>query len=64
MGLSTAASGIVGGLDPGLVGLVRSWSGGYAVALALCIILELVAAAIVLIGSQKQNLADTAKAGY
>ena len=64
MGLSTAASGIVGALGPGLVGLVRSWSGGYAVALALCIILELVAAAIVLIGSQKQNLADTAKAGY
>jgi predicted MFS family arabinose efflux permease len=48
MGLSTAASGVVGALGPGLIGLVRSWSDGYAVALALCIMLELVAAAIVL----------------
>lgn len=48
MGLSTAASGIVGALGPGLIGLVRSWSGGYATALALCITLELVAAGIVL----------------
>jgi MFS family permease len=59
MGLSTAASGIVGALGPGLVGLVRSWSDGYAVALALCITLELVAAAIVLLGSQKQDATTT-----
>jgi MFS family permease len=59
MGLSTAASGIVGALGPGLVGLVRSWSDGYAVALALCITLELVAAAIVLVGSQKQDAITT-----
>ena len=59
MGLSTAASGIVGALGPGLVGLARSWSDGYAVALALCIMLELIAAAIVLFGSQKKDMVTT-----
>jgi predicted MFS family arabinose efflux permease len=59
MGLSTAASGIVGALGPGLIGLVRSWNDGYAVALALCIMLELVAAVIVLVGSQKQDTITT-----
>jgi MFS family permease len=54
MGLSTAASGIVSALGPGLIGLVRSWSGGYTVALELCITLEFVAAVIVLTGYQKQ----------
>jgi MFS family permease len=47
MGLSTAISGVVGALGPGLVGMVRDWSGGYDAALALCIALELVAAAII-----------------
>lgn len=37
MGLSTAASGIVSALGPGLIGLVRSWSDGYTIALELCI---------------------------
>jgi len=68
MGLSTATSGIVGALGPGPIGLVRSWSDGpgpiglvrswsdgYAVALLLCIMLELVAAAIVLVASQKRD---------
>jgi len=59
MGLATAASGIVSALGPGLVGLVRSWSDGYAVALELCITLELVAAVIVLIGYQKQYTITT-----
>ena len=59
MGLSTAASGIVSALGPGLIGLVRSWSDGYAVALELCIMLELVAAVIVLIGYQKQYTITT-----
>jgi MFS family permease len=54
MGLSTAASGVVSALGPGMVGLVRSWSDGYAGALGFCIMLELIAAAIVLIGYQKQ----------
>jgi MFS family permease len=55
MGLSTALSGIVGALGPGLVGLVRSLSGGYAVALTLCIALELVAAVVVLCGGKRQE---------
>ncbi len=55
MGLSTALSGIVGALGPGLVGLVRSLSGGYAVALALCIALELVAAVVVLCGGKRRE---------
>jgi MFS family permease len=47
MGLSNAISGILGALGPVLVGMVRGWTGGYDVALALCIALELVAAVIV-----------------
>jgi MFS family permease len=48
MGLSNAVSGTVGALGPGLIGLVRGWSGGYDAALALCIALELVAAVIII----------------
>jgi MFS family permease len=48
MGLSNAVSGTIGALGPGIVGLVRSWSGNYDAALALCIALELVAAVIVI----------------
>ena len=53
MGLSGAVSGIIGAFGPALVGLVHSLSGGYTGALALCIALELVAAAIVLWGNQR-----------
>lgn len=47
MGLSNAISGTVAALGPGLLGLVRSWSGDYSLGLALCIVLQLFAAAIV-----------------
>lgn len=47
MGLSNAVSGTVGALGPGLVGLVRGWRGDYDAVLAVCIGLELLAAAIV-----------------
>jgi len=47
LGLSSAISGTVGALGPGVVGLVRDWSGGYDTVLALCITMELIAAAIV-----------------
>ena len=47
MGLSNAISGVLGALGPVLVGLVRGWTGDYDAALALCIVLELVAAVIV-----------------
>jgi predicted MFS family arabinose efflux permease len=48
LGLSSAISGTVGALGPGLVGLFRDWSGDYDTVLALCIALELIAAVIVL----------------
>jgi cyanate permease len=48
MGLSNAISGIIGAFGPVLVGMVRGWTGDYDAALALCIVLELVAAAIVI----------------
>jgi MFS family permease len=47
MGLSTAISGTVGALGPGLIGVIRGWSRDYDTALLVCIVLELVAAAIV-----------------
>lgn len=47
MGLSTAISGTVGALGPGLIGVIRGWSSDYDAALLVCIALELVAAAIV-----------------
>jgi cyanate permease len=47
MGLSNAISGTVSALGPGLVGLVRGWSGDYDAVLALCIAFELAAAVIV-----------------
>jgi predicted MFS family arabinose efflux permease len=50
LGLSTAISGVVCAFGPGMVGLVRSLSGGYGAALALCVALDLVAAVIVLWG--------------
>jgi cyanate permease len=48
IGLSTAISQFVFAFGPGLIGLVRDWSGGYRAALLLCVALDLVAAAIVL----------------
>ena len=48
MGLANAISGTVAALGPGLVGLVRAWSGNYDAVLALCIALELIAALIVM----------------
>jgi predicted MFS family arabinose efflux permease len=47
MGLSTAISGTVGALGPGLIGIIRGWSSDYDAALLVCIVLQLVAAAIV-----------------
>jgi MFS family permease len=48
IGLSTAISQFVFAFGPGLIGLVRDWSGGYRAALLLCAALDLIAAAIVL----------------
>ncbi|KJC52980.1 hypothetical protein UP09_01195 [Bradyrhizobium sp. LTSP885] len=51
MGLFTAISGTIGALGPGLIGLVRGWSGDYGAALVLSIVLEIIAAAIVAVRS-------------
>jgi MFS family permease len=48
LGLSTAICGIVSAFGPGIVGFVRSATGGYTAALMLCLTLQLVSAAIVL----------------
>jgi len=48
IGLSTAISQFVFAFGPGLLGLVRDFSGDYRAALFLCVALDLVAAAIVL----------------
>jgi cyanate permease len=56
MGLSTAMTGTIGALGPGLVGLVRSWADDYGAALALCICLQLIAAMIVLRGEKRPDV--------
>ena len=48
MGLGTSISGIVSAFGPGIVGLVRSVTGNYTTAFALCVVLDLVAAGVVL----------------
>lgn len=48
MGLGTSISGIVSAFGPGIVGLARSFTGNYTTAFALCVVLDLVAAGIVL----------------
>jgi len=48
IGLSTAINQFAYSLGPGLLGLVRDLTGGYAAALMLCIALELTAAAVIL----------------
>lgn len=48
MGLGTSISGIVSAFGPGLIGLVRSVSGDYTMAFAMCVVLDVIAAGIVL----------------
>lgn len=48
MGLGTSISGIVSAFGPGLIGLVRSMSGDYTMAFAMCVVLDVIAAGIVL----------------
>ncbi|MBR0709816.1 MULTISPECIES: MFS transporter [Bradyrhizobium] len=48
MGLGTSISGVVSAFGPGIVGLVRSFTGSYTTAFAMCVLLDLVAAGIVL----------------
>jgi cyanate permease len=48
MGLGTSISGVVSAFGPGIIGLVRSFTGNYTSAFAICVMLDLVAAGIVL----------------
>ncbi|MHC2674980.1 cyanate permease [Bradyrhizobium diazoefficiens] len=48
MGLGTSISGVVSAFGPGIVGLVRSLTGNYTTAFAMCVALDLIAASIVL----------------
>jgi len=63
MGLSTAISGTIGALGPGLIGVIRGWSSDYDAALLICIVLELVAAAIVARRGISNCAADAGRAG-
>jgi MFS family permease len=59
LGLSTGIVGIISAFGPGLVGLIRGATGGYAAALMLCVLLKLASAAIVLL-RPRRALADRA----
>ncbi len=50
VGLSTAITQFTYAFGPGLLGLVRDLSGSYTASLLLCVVLNLIAAAIVLRG--------------
>jgi MFS family permease len=54
VGLSTAIGQFTYGLGPGLLGIVRDASGGYAASLALCMALEITAAVVVLLRVQRK----------
>lgn len=48
IGLGASISGIVSAFGPGIVGLARSFTDNYTSAFAMCVVLDLVAAGIVL----------------
>jgi predicted MFS family arabinose efflux permease len=58
MGLFTSISGTVGAFGPGLIGLIRGWSGDYGAALGLTITLQVIAAAIVLARAGNPRVAE------
>jgi cyanate permease len=58
VGLSTAIGQFTCVVGPGLIGFVRDLAGGYTAALALCVALEVVAAAVILIRPRQQKPTD------
>jgi cyanate permease len=56
VGLSTAIGQFAYGFGPGLLGIVRDASGGYAAAIALCMALEITAAVAVLLRVQRKPI--------
>jgi MFS family permease len=59
MGLGTSISGIVSAFGPGIVGIVRSLTGNYTMPFAMCVVLDLVAACIVLWRPRRQSVPRT-----
>jgi cyanate permease len=45
-------------VGPALLGFLRDLTGGYTAALALCMVLQVVAAAMILVGSSQQKPTD------
>jgi cyanate permease len=43
---------------PGLLGLIRDWSGSYSAALAVCVVCEVVAAVVILMGRRRRDISD------
>jgi MFS family permease len=43
---------------PGLLGLIRDWSGSYSAALALCVVCEVVAAIVIVMGRRRRDISD------
>jgi MFS family permease len=56
IGLSTAIGQFTYAFGPGLLGVIRDVTGDYAASLALCMLLEIAAAGIVLIRTQRKPL--------
>jgi len=54
VGLSTAIGQFTYAFGPGLLGVIRDITGDYAAALALCMLLEIAAAGIVLMRAQRK----------
>ena len=55
VGLSTAIGQFTFAWGPGLLGLIRDATGSYAAALVLCMVLDLIAAGIVLVRLPKRG---------
>ena len=49
IGLNTAINQVTYAFGPGVVGALRDWSGGYALPFYLCIALEVMAAALIMV---------------
>ena len=47
--LNTAINQVTYAFGPGVVGVLRDWSGGYAMPFYLCIALEVMAAALIMV---------------
>lgn len=43
---------------PGLLGLIRDWSGSYSAALTLCVVCELVAAIVIVMGRRRRVISN------